>query len=476
MNDRGEEMSGLFFLFIAVILCTVIVYIRIHSKRTMLTYALIGLIVSQALWQAYIAVLYAVDILSMETAETLFRLFRIGALATPTFFFLILVETLHHAQEDMGWLNRLFTRRHAFLYGVMTIGLYGLNWTEYGVRTLMFIERGPFPHFYPISGPLGMLTLVHMMTLLVWIGCAFYMAARMKNEYLRTFHRRFAYYGLAAAVIGLFNFFEDYVIFTSLLACACFTVGILDAFHAFRDKVLERERQLAIERVKVDYVDYTTSSLVHEIRNPLTVLLGHLQLAAADERIRPNLQQTMHVVDQSARQIEHVLTDFVHYIETKKIRPMKTSLRQVIEDAMLMMGVHAQDKGVTLILEPGEPVELLMDASKMSQVFINLYKNSIEAIDAEATDKRVTTVITRQANELVVTIGDTGRGVPSHLVDALFQPFRTDKAGGMGLGLSICHSIITSHKGTLAVRDTSPLGTVIEIRLPLEDYARLFRT
>ncbi len=119
-------MSGLFFLFIAVILCTVIVYIRIHSKRTMLTYALIGLIVSQALWQAYIAVLYAVDILSMETAETLFRLFRIGALATPTFFFLILVETLHHAQEDMGWLNRLFTRRHAFLYGVMTIGLYGL--------------------------------------------------------------------------------------------------------------------------------------------------------------------------------------------------------------------------------------------------------------------------------------------------------------------------------------------------------------
>ncbi len=180
--------------------------------------------------------------------------------------------------------------------------------------------------------------------------------------------------------------------------------------------------------------------------NPLTVLLGHLQLAAADERIRPNLQQTMHVVDQSARQIEHVLTDFVHYIETKKIRPVKTSLRQVIEDAMLMMGVHAQDKGVTLILEPGEPVELLMDASKMSQVFINLYKNSIEAIDAEATDKRVTTVITRQANELVVTIGDTGRGVPSHLVDALFQPFRTDKAGGMmGSG---CRFVTASSRHT----------------------------
>lgn len=467
-------MSILLSLFITTILSALIVYIYRHSQRTLFTYGLIGIIVSQILWQGYIAVLYSVDILPIETAEFMFRLLRIGSLATPTFLFLTITETLTHSQEKISFMNKIFNRRNSYIYLAMTLILYGLNWTEWGVTHLTFVDSPLLPHYYPAYGPFGILQFLQVLTLPVWLVCAFYISKHMQNEYLKAFHNRFSMYAIAASIVGLFNFVEDYVIFNSLVSCALFTVGVLYSFNAFRDKVLESERRAEVERAKMEYVDYTTSSLVHEIKNPLTVLLGYMQLATAQENLDPSMKRKVDIMHNSTLHIQKVLDDFIGFIDTKEIQIEYACLNDLIEDSISMMSIHGADKGVSLTFSKCDDIYTGLDSVKLSQVFINLYKNAIDAISIDSPVKEVSTHIYRRANEVFIEIKDSGTGVPDNMKEELFQPFRTNKQGGMGLGLSICQSIVTSHKGTIRVKETSASGTVIEVKIPLEDYSDLF--
>lgn len=467
-------MSVLLFFFIATILSSLIIYIYRHSQRTLFTYGLIGIIVSQILWQGYIGVLYSTDILPVETAEFMFRLLRIGSLATPTFLFLTITETLNHSQEKISFMNRIFNRRNFYFYLALTLVLYGLNWTEWGVVQLTYVSSDLLPHYYPSYGPLGVLQFIQVLTLPVWLACSFYISRHMQNEYLKVFHNRFSLYAIAASLIGLLNFIEGYVIFNSLISCSLFTVGVLFSFNAFRDKVLENERYAEAERAKMDYMDHTMSSLVHEIKNPLTVLLGYMQLASSSEGLDPTTKRKVEIMHNSTLHIQNVLDDFVHFVNTKEVQLEYVCLNELIEDTMDMMTIHADGKNVKLRLEATDDIYTGVDSGKFSQVFINLYKNAIDAIDGHDPLRLVTTRISRRANEVIVEVSDTGQGIPSHMRDSLFEPFRTDKESGMGLGLSICKNIVVSHKGSIKVKSTGSSGTTIEIIIPLEDYSDLF--
>jgi signal transduction histidine kinase len=105
----------------------------------------------------------------------------------------------------------------------------------------------------------------------------------------------------------------------------------------------------------------------------------------------------------------------------------------------------------------------------LQQVILNLVRNAIEAMGAVNSRPRVLKVesAATESGELIVTIEDNGPGIEPDVLARLFEPFVTTKSTGMGMGLSICRSIVEAHGGRLSTAPASPHGTVFEIVLPM---------
>ena len=114
---------------------------------------------------------------------------------------------------------------------------------------------------------------------------------------------------------------------------------------------------------------------------------------------------------------------------------------------------------------------LLADRVQLQQVFLNLIVNAIEAMHS-VTDRqrtlRVTSDVDPGSSDIIFTVADSGVGIGGKGKDAIFEPFFTTKSAGMGIGLTICRSIIDSHGGSLRASANKPYGTIFEVVLPAE--------
>jgi signal transduction histidine kinase len=115
-----------------------------------------------------------------------------------------------------------------------------------------------------------------------------------------------------------------------------------------------------------------------------------------------------------------------------------------------------------------QPLEVIGDRVQLQQVLFNLTMNAIEAMSSETGRERHLTIVSGVGEnaEVSITVADTGSGIdPAHL-DRIFDPFFTTKSTGMGLGLSICRSIVEAHGGKLWASPHNPFGTAFHLTLP----------
>ena len=148
-----------------------------------------------------------------------------------------------------------------------------------------------------------------------------------------------------------------------------------------------------------------------------------------------------------------------------------TDINALIKDSVLLCNSDLKKYNVTLHLELTESLPLLfIDSIKIEQVLINLIRNSTEALIAKDTLHKNITVSSLMVSEnnLQIQIKDNGSGMEQALQEQLFMPFFTTKTEGMGMGLSICRSLITAHHGTLTFDSQQGLGTCFYITLPIK--------
>ena len=111
-----------------------------------------------------------------------------------------------------------------------------------------------------------------------------------------------------------------------------------------------------------------------------------------------------------------------------------------------------------------DSIETDGDANQLSQVFLNLLKNAMQALE-EQTEGRIILRL-QQADRLLIEIEDNGPGIPEEIREQIFIPFFTTKAEGSGIGLSLCKQIIRQHDGHLSIRKSRPGQTIFSIDLP----------
>jgi two-component system sensor kinase FixL len=213
-----------------------------------------------------------------------------------------------------------------------------------------------------------------------------------------------------------------------------------------------------------------SSALAHELNQPLSAIGNYINGArrlmdsgAAPETVREGLDKAA-AQTLRAGEIIRRLRDFVQRGETDR---RIESLSKLVEEAsaLALLGVKDADIRVAIRLDPKHDL-ILADRVQIQQVLLNLIRNSVDAM-LDSPERRL--VISSEAVEddmVQVNVADTGGGMAPEVMEKLFQPFVSTKPQGMGVGLSICRTIVESHGGRIWPEANSPRGTVFHFTLP----------
>jgi len=225
------------------------------------------------------------------------------------------------------------------------------------------------------------------------------------------------------------------------------------------ERIAELNRQLA-------QIGALTAGVVHELRNPLSVITGMTELLARKLGQDNPLYNHAETVLQESAQLDRLISQFLSFA-----RPFELELEWVKGDTILKRAIQlvervTAEKEVHLEVDaPKKLPELRTDGKKTAQALSNILRNAIEAVPPQG---QVRLRVAAEEEELVFTIEDNGPGIQVSEGENLFTPFVTKKEGGTGLGLSIVHRIITAQGGDVGYGNLPEGGAWFQVRLPVE--------
>ena len=222
------------------------------------------------------------------------------------------------------------------------------------------------------------------------------------------------------------------------------------------------------------------STLAHEINQPLTAIASYLKgcrriLARMEGAEVARLADAVNQAAEQALRAGQVIRHLREFVARGESERHIEGLPKLIEEASALALVGAKEKGVRVRfdLDPDAPL-VLADRIQVQQVLLNLIRNAIEAM--QGAPRRELVVATRALPDdglVEVSVADTGSGIAPEVAAQLFQPFVTTKANGMGVGLSICRTIVEAHGGKILVEPGPAGGTTFRFTLRTVDRTEL---
>ena len=240
-----------------------------------------------------------------------------------------------------------------------------------------------------------------------------------------------------------------------------------------------REVQTALAHAnRVATMGQLTASISHEIKQPIAATATNAQAGLLWLRAQPpNLEEVREAFDRINKDMRRAseVMNRIHGL-VKKTPPSMESLRinEAINDVVdFLHGEIVKNLiRVQMRLAPDVPT-IEGDRIALQQVMLNLVMNAVEAMSAADERSRALTIATRidGSGAVLVSVSDSGPGISREAAERLFEPFYTSKAGGMGMGLSICRSIVEAHGGRLWASSNEPHGAVFQFTVPVAAQA-----
>jgi PAS domain S-box-containing protein len=239
----------------------------------------------------------------------------------------------------------------------------------------------------------------------------------------------------------------------------------------------EMQRELAHAN-RVTTMGQLAASISHEIKQPIASTATN---AAAGlrwlDRVPPELGEVRQVLERiiaDAMRASDVMNRIHGLVKNAPICKETLQINDTIREVVALTRGEAEKDGVSVAMRLAVDLPLVVgDRVQLQQVMLNLIVNAIEAMSTVDDGPRELTISTRNGapGAVLVAVGDSGPGVPSANTNRLFAPFYTTKASGLGMGLSICRSIIEAHGGALRVGANLPHGAVFEFSVPAHEAA-----
>jgi two-component system, LuxR family, sensor kinase FixL len=213
------------------------------------------------------------------------------------------------------------------------------------------------------------------------------------------------------------------------------------------------------------------AALAHELNQPLTATTNYvraaLRLLDAAEPNLPRVRQAMNLAAQQTVRSGEIIRRLRAFVARGEVTRRPESVAKLIEEASALALVGAKEHGIKVLIRiEAHLPKAEVDRVQIQQVLLNLIRNAVDSM--EGCDIRELTVGTvAQDGAVLVSIADTGGGIPPEIEAKLFQPFVTTKPEGMGIGLSICRTIVEAHGGRLWVQPNAGTGSVFNFTLPV---------
>jgi signal transduction histidine kinase len=262
-------------------------------------------------------------------------------------------------------------------------------------------------------------------------------------------------------------------------------VAQLQGELANANEQLRRSRELAA-------LGEMAAGIAHEIRNPLGSIALDVEMLRDDaRRARTDAgsdaaAEQATICDRILRAVErldHIVGDVLRFARDLRVQPTECEAGEIVDAALHACEAIIRRAGVSVERAVDADAVISADRHLLAQALTNLVRNAVEAMaESNAGERRLTMGARRsrraladgrRAEHLILSIEDTGPGVPADLVERIFHPFFTTRSDGTGLGLAIVHRIIDAHGGSIAVRNRPDGGARFEIAIPMRSAQRV---
>ncbi len=402
----------------------------------------------------------------------LYILFTIGALASMLRGLVILRGALRNAKDDPKAQNQI-------RYLLLGLGLFFFC-------TLDFLQVYGAPWF-----PVG--TFFFILSFLVIA----YAISKHQLLDVRVVIKRTLFYSAMTVVVSLiylslvFLFHTLFlkgdkggasflINFTGILFIAITFKPLEIAIHRFMERrffkgtiieIAAQKQLLETElerRERLKSVGILAAGMAHEIKNPLTVIntfADYLPAKYDDPEFREKFSR---IVKQEVARVKEIVSNLLLFSKPSEPIKRECDLSKILIDITELLSNEMLKSNIKLNLD-GSNCLAFVDPDQMKQAFLNIIMNAIDAMPNGGVLTVSTSTVNhgRHSDALLITISDTGCGIPQDKIPHIFDPFYTDKEQGTGLGLAVTHSIIEKNGGTIEVESEMGKGTMFKIILPI---------
>ncbi|MBT2655171.1 EAL domain-containing protein [Bacillus sp. ISL-18] len=223
----------------------------------------------------------------------------------------------------------------------------------------------------------------------------------------------------------------------------------------------KRTEEQLVQSEKLAIVGELAAGMAHEIRNPITSIKGFIQLF--EQGIQK--PEYFNVIFDEFQRLEDILQEFLNLAKPQPFKLKPDDLTSIIQDVVKLLRPEANLKNVQIDQEYDHMLpNIICDRNQVKQVFINIIRNSMEAMVNEG---RITIVGSLESEFVLIKIIDNGIGISEERLKRLGEPFYSNKEKGTGLGLMLCFRIVKQHNGTITIKSIENQGTTVEVRFPI---------
>jgi signal transduction histidine kinase len=224
-----------------------------------------------------------------------------------------------------------------------------------------------------------------------------------------------------------------------------------------QDKLIRSERLMAM--------GHLVQGVAHEIRNPIMTIGGFAQRLKKELKEEQDLQKYVDAILEEAIRLEKLVKQVREFMNVQSASLTMEKIPPVVDEVIKIFKPLAARQKVKIVKEiDGDTPPIKMDSAQMVTALSNVVENALESMSGGGT---LTLGINRQNNNVLITVRDTGCGIPSEQLEAIYDPFVTSKTRGAGLGLTMVHQIIMNHQGEIKISSQVEKGTIVILRLPV---------
>ena len=206
----------------------------------------------------------------------------------------------------------------------------------------------------------------------------------------------------------------------------------------------------------------------HDLRNPLQAVIGELYLARIEveslpkSELKSNLQESIQVIEEQAAYMDKIVSDLQAFVRPITIDKQSINLKELVS-AVLVSVAKTENINVTVHIQADFP-QVKADPQLLKRVLINIVTNAVQAMPDGG--KITLNGEVNSQNQVVVTVEDTGVGIPEKIKSQIFTPLFTTKPRGQGFGLAVCKRVIEAHGGSITFESQEGNGAKFTIKFP----------